>query len=937
MSYENTLIDQSSQLGFSVANRGKEVRGVSLPLIDELIKELSRNETGNRSLCTNLSDAAIAQLRGVLQEVSNRTFNEAVPMIKNVLEQLNKVINPDIPVAYSQFDCRPVIFSNLWDSPLVAEMVERGRNLTPDAVSYVGMINSADDEEYADLVALASTGLGSFDDELAACLGQYSEEVLRNLFVDTFVYGNLPATDPRTLMTDVADGTIGFNAWLVIALWARKLYDIAPKASSVSLGRYRELCVALERHAHWVMAGIFVQRRAYAEAGRLVIQAKPKCVYVLNDLYIKYLSPEEGGSIEAIMGVIVSRDVSGQSISLIDDLKANKAQLETAWNRHVQASQMTHTQSANAQARRQLMLILDETAKWHFGDDAGNIAPEVQGAYRGALDRIASGIQSLPVDFVREAHRHVFELVGNVFYPNSDIGRLLQCLREIGDQKDSGLSAEEIRVIATINFVGDWLSEIVVLGNHGHNIDFQQIRPINMGMESIDWSTVVKVGAGAAILALVGTSVYLLIKALSEGKADSGKKGADAIVARQDKIKQAEQENKQTAQEVNGVFTEINTGNDILEGLEPAEAVAVTTLVEVLKKGPIAPAKGDEVASSNVIEEIGEENVTVVESPVEAFREILPQVKEKEVKVFEGTLRNVRDFLGEEEFAKLNEHTVSAMVHAVHYPYMTREFVQKVKSITDVISRSRNDILSLSADVKKLKEDMDNGKTDDNRLNKLNKEVIDLLAEMAANAGYGVQSIVGSYAVYLGNTSYNLTKKPVTNIDELDKLIDYSKSEFNHFKNDWKEFKSRGEREHHSVDERDMDADVGKWIDQNVGFIKANDFQKMFGELKDIGVSAKKKLEEDTGKEDFKEAMALFRWVLSQSDTDPQLVNGYVELIKTTTNHASEGVDKLIEHAVSLMKNIFDSQAIWLRVLKASTEKTKRVGRAAKKLKKVKK
>lgn len=536
MSYENTLIDQSSQLAFSVANRGKEVRGVSLPLIDELIKEISRNEAGNRSLCTNLSDAAIAQLRGVLQEVSNRTFNEAVPMIKNVLEQLNKVINPDIPVAYSQFDCRPVIFSNLWDSPLVAEMVERGRNLTPDAVSYVGMINSADDEEYADLVALASTGLGSFDDELAACLGQYSEEALRSLFVDTFVYGNLPATDPRTLMTDVADGMIGFNAWLVIALWARKLYDIAPKASSVSLGRYRELCVALERHAHWVMAGIFVQRRAYAEAGRLVIQAKPKCVYVLNDLYIKYLSPEEGGTIEAIMGVIVSRDVSGQAISLIDDLKANKAQLETAWNRHVQASQMTHTQSANAQARRQLMLILDETAKWHFGDDTGNIAPEVQGAYRGALDRIASGIQSLPVDFVREAHRHVFELVGNVFYPNSDVGRLLQCLREIGDQKDSGLSAEEIRVIATINYVGDWLSEIVHMGDHGQrDVDFNTIRP--MALEAIDAKTALAVVGGVAIAAIVGYGVYKLV---TKGKS-AGNKVVTAAQKVEDEAKKLEE------------------------------------------------------------------------------------------------------------------------------------------------------------------------------------------------------------------------------------------------------------------------------------------------------------------------------------------------------------------------------------------------------------
>jgi len=86
------------------------------------------------------------------------------------------------------------------------------------------------------------------------------------------------------------------------------------------------------------------------------------------------------------------------------------------------------------------------------------------------LDRIVEEVNKLPADFLSALHRWVFDITGNVFYPNSHVGKLLTCLREVGDAKEAEKKkgagethAEEVRVLAVINFMGDWLGDSIIL------------------------------------------------------------------------------------------------------------------------------------------------------------------------------------------------------------------------------------------------------------------------------------------------------------------------------------------------------------------------------------------------------------------------------------------------------------------------------------------
>ena len=552
MSYENTLGEQSLQLAMAVANSGKEIRHINLALLNELVNELKCGKN-NDGMVTVLSDSAIEQLRTVLQTVSSQTFNQAVPMIKNIMEKLNSVVNPDIPVAYSQYDCVPIIFGDLWDTQLVTEMVEYGKTTAPDATSFAGMIKSVDDEAFADLVALTETGLGQFDDQVRALMGQFDEAQIRNLFTYAVLDGTLPALNPASNMTDSANGLLGFNAWLLLALWARRLHTMAPTSSDMSLSRYQACCLNLEKQAHAAMASIAEHRRSHAEAGRLIVKAEQNKVYVLNDLYVTYLA--EGGTVEAIMGVITSRDKFGQSISLIKDIKENQANLETAWARHIQASKLASGQQSNALARRQFAVIMEETAKWHYGDDEGKVLPVNQGAYASAMDRIEEVMNKLPSDFVKDCHTHVFDAVAYVFYPKSDVARLLSNLREVGDIKDSGLSAEEVRVIANLHFVGDWLADIIALGDHGHGaLQYtNELFPVSiankqdgeMGLEGLSVKQGAAIVGGIALVAIIGYAAY---KMLNKGKSTVDKldkastSTADAIEKAEEAVAEAVKE-----------------------------------------------------------------------------------------------------------------------------------------------------------------------------------------------------------------------------------------------------------------------------------------------------------------------------------------------------------------------------------------------------------
>lgn len=942
MSYENTLGEQSLQLAMAVANSGKEIRHINLALLNELVNELKCGKN-NDGVVTALSDSAIEQLRTVLQTVSSQTFNQAVPMIKNIMEKLNSVVNPDIPVAYSQYDCVPIIFGDLWDTQLVTEMVEYGKTTAPDATSFAGMIKSVDDEAFADLVALTETGLGQFDDQVRALMGQFDEAQIRSLFNYAVLDGALPALNPVSNMIDSANGLLGFNAWLLLALWARRLHTMAPTSSDMSLSRYQACCLNLEKQAHAAMASIAEHRRSHAEAGRLIVKAEQNKVYVLNDLYVTYLA--EGGTVEAIMGVITSRDKFGQSISLIKDIKESQANLETAWARHIQASKLASGQQSNALARRQFAVIMEETAKWHYGDDEGKVLPVNQGAYASAMDRIEEVMNKLPSDFVKDCHTHVFDAVAYVFYPKSDVARLLGNLREVGDIKDSGLSAEEIRVIANLHFVGDWLADIIALGDHGHGtLQYtNELFPVSiankqdgeMGLEALNWADAAKIGAGLAILAIVGFGVYKLITAMNK-KGDVAQKGSETIETAtkaidgkekdltdlEKAIKDAIDESiPDAAPELKALFEEaIKVGLEVPPSLE--EQPEVVEVTPVVVKGNL-----DEV-------NVTSQEAVKTEVPVEpqVISPVAQSTSENKGKVWKGTAENVVDFLGKKE--QLPAGVLKVLLGGKDNFEPFSEVTKSVEEFTDSMDEGALGFYgkdNLVSEIQRLKEDY-SAKGD-----KSVKDIEKLVSEFDKELNFDIVHSFNQFSKLMdnivkhGNGSHGLT---TFTMGDIPRMLEANEGEFNSLEATVKQALDNMERNsklHLNSIVKDKEqltvfdyvangafspaSRVGEGIKYSANLIKNMEIGKRLEDTKKKLQGLIDKTQGD--QEELKEVTEGMRWAFDKVERDPRQVNRLLEASKSLRDANAKMLELGIDVLVTRMESVFGAQKVYMRCLKA--------------------
>lgn len=470
MSYSDVVSDRAMVLSQLMTGSGKKIHIQGFTLLNDVVNEAlaevaltpqgESRQTG--TLYSQLSDAVIQQLGvDVLGRIQNVTFNDAVPLIKTVMEKMQQVINPDIPVAYTTSEVEPVIYDPIWDSQFVGDMTGRGRAVTQNSITTGGMIRNTQEETYADLGKLSLTGLPSVDEELGVILRRYTDVELRRLFDDVFNQGWLPSQTASELLTD------GYqrNAWIIIYVWCRTLENALPQDSAFTVDNFRRNLMLLEEKACLVVASIEELRRMHSESEVLVVGIQGRKVYVNNDLYISYLSPDVGGTVEAILGTILLLGATNRRQYTKGQVMDAKADLEKAWNRHVSISSTEHGEKMLSVARRQLQLIFDGIAAERVVD--GKLA---KGDLEFTLDKIVKEVNELPADFLSDLHRWVFDITACVFYPDSHVGKLLTCLREVGDAKEAEkkkganeTSAEEVRVLAVINFMGDWLGDSIIL------------------------------------------------------------------------------------------------------------------------------------------------------------------------------------------------------------------------------------------------------------------------------------------------------------------------------------------------------------------------------------------------------------------------------------------------------------------------------------------
>ena len=467
MMFPSSLMSEAINLATNCAERGIAINSAQDSFLDNLVN-LTANavDTSIPSLQTDGSRVERSQWIGDLDcdvhaqftdesalavaEVVTRNImvarTDALPMIKQVMEQFEQVINPDIPYAYRRRAVVPVAFHSIWQSPYVQEAA----NTYADGINAgqvpQGLVLSNDEEQFTDFIALSKTGLPDVDKQIASLLGKYEDNYLRGLFHSVFSAGQLPVVKGPGSLTE---GWI--NDQILIHIWARNLQELTPEKSAHSLAGYRAgLSVALQRSGNNIW-NINKVRQNCAEGDVLILAYQGDKVFVHADIYTDWLKTQ-GGSPEIVLGASLLQGVLRPSSCA--DLLTMAPALIQKWNDYVSLNSRSEQENLNASARIELFRIVRSLVD-------GRKADGLLGVYEDVLATLNEMTSSLPTNFIDKPYPFIRNIVLGTFYVNTNVPEFVMAMDEIA-ASDDDLSEDEVAALATINYVTDWGSKLVV-------------------------------------------------------------------------------------------------------------------------------------------------------------------------------------------------------------------------------------------------------------------------------------------------------------------------------------------------------------------------------------------------------------------------------------------------------------------------------------------
>lgn len=384
--------------------------------------------------------AAVAQ-RNIL---TART--DAVPLIKEMFEHFNQVINPDIPYAYQRMEVVPVQFHPVWDNEYVATISNTFGTVLSKRQIPEGLILSYEDEAYKDYTELTKTGLPGVDKLLADALKGYTTERLDRLFQDVFRHGILP-----TFMVERFDDCP--TDVILVHVWANKLEEISPSASKYSLAAYREGLANIVEATGVDISRYLDRRRQFADRQRVVLAYQGDSRVLVNaDTYAAFT--KEGGVPEIVMGAAIQNTSNGRTRPYDKaDLLEQGPGLVKDWNSYVATTTRRTQEHLVSSARMELFKVIKEKI---IERQATGLIDNVD----CSIERLNLCLDDLPSNFVKNAYEHIRDIVVCVFYESTDVGNFVSAL---DDQfaSDPEASNEDAEALATIDYLASWMAKFV--------------------------------------------------------------------------------------------------------------------------------------------------------------------------------------------------------------------------------------------------------------------------------------------------------------------------------------------------------------------------------------------------------------------------------------------------------------------------------------------
>lgn len=384
----------------------------------------------------------------------DRARNVVSPKIKEVLEQVTARMEADVVSDLMPVAVIPDFHKAIWDSPILAGMVEKFSGIPIETVSLGFSTPSKTEDEVMDLL---KTGSERFDAEIQEFVRELTPAHVHNLY-QTFFAGE--GVTQQSLSDVINIYTSQRDNILVIYLLAHRLYHDVPEGSilNVSLNVYRERMVTLMAQAARSVAGASAMRLRDVQQKKLIIRYPAEgidravpgqtAITVNGAVYNEWLN--EGGSIEILLGSYVTEKEQGYR-SLLE----NAEFYTQAWERN----QRLFTMHLNAQAYSRVVSAF----RFVMSTQISNLGPDDHPAGKALLqEKLTQVLGNVKEKDTKDIQLLARKVVCRVLFAHTDAEKILDRVDQYANS-NPGIDIREAALLAVVDIICEWVSQLMVI------------------------------------------------------------------------------------------------------------------------------------------------------------------------------------------------------------------------------------------------------------------------------------------------------------------------------------------------------------------------------------------------------------------------------------------------------------------------------------------
>lgn len=382
----------------------------------------------------------------------DRARNVVSPKIKEVVDQVTSRMEADVVSDLMPVTVIPDFHKAIWDSPILAGMVEKFAGIPIETVKLGFNLPSKTEDE---VIALLKTGSERFDLEIHEFVREITPSHVHALY-QTFFAGEL-LTD-RSLADAINVYTSPRDDILVIYLLAHRLYHDVPEGVTVSLSAYRESLVTLMAQSARSIAGVSAMRLRDVQQKKLIVRyptesidrAVPGQTFITVNgvVYNEWLN--EGGSIEVLLGSYVTEKELGYRALL-----ENAEFYSKAWERHQRLFKM----HLNAQTYNRIVSAFRHVLSIQISSLGADDHPVGKAVLQEKLTEVLSMVKESDTKDIQLLAR---KLVCRVLFAHTDAEKILNRVDQYAIANPT-IDIREAALLAVVDIVAEWVTKLMVV------------------------------------------------------------------------------------------------------------------------------------------------------------------------------------------------------------------------------------------------------------------------------------------------------------------------------------------------------------------------------------------------------------------------------------------------------------------------------------------